>query len=255
MVITFGNPIHRPTVTTVPVTRNTDLPAKVNTQNAVPFHAPASVPSPAPLIARPLETKTDQKPAPIIPVTPPKSVTPEKDNKVSPVVNDYESERDTKEHAELVQNGEIICLAMRTVLDRADIPVTESELEFMYNEATELGQDCYKAQLGRLGFNNLHDLLIAISDEKWDEGLTVCGIRMNRSRKTLDGSESLFYYSDIDGGSNHDWLVDEDYYSEQMRDGTLERWVKQIVSIFNNRVKQSSVEKAESYLRQKWETR
>ena len=237
------------------MTSNINLPTNINTKNTVPFPHSVSIPPPAPVLTQTVEIKTDKKETPMIPVTPPKSITPKKDKNMSPTVNDYESELDTKERAELVQNGEIICLAMRNVLDRADIPVTENELEFMYNEATELGQDCYKAQLGRLGFNNLHDLLIAISEEKWDEGLTVCGIRMNRSRKTLDGSESLFYYSDIDGGSNHDWLVDEDYYSEQMRDGTLERWVQQLVSIFNNRVKQSSVEKAESYLRQKWETR
>ena len=98
-------------------------------------------------------------------------------------------------------------------------------------------------------------MLVDISEAEWDEGLTVFGIRMNKSYKTLNGAEAVFYYSDIDGESDHDWLVDEDYYSEQTRDGTLERWIKQLVSGFNARVASSSVEKAESYLRQKWETR
>jgi len=169
-------------------------------------------------------------------------------------INDHDSDATVK-RAEYIQDGEHFSLAVCSILERADIPVIESELEFMYNESTELGEDCFTAALNKLGVNNLYELLVDISEAEWDEGLTVFGIRMNKSYKTLNGAEAVFYYSDIDGESDHDWLVDEDYYSEQTRDGTLERWIKQLVSGFNARVASSSVEKAESYLRQKWETR
>ena len=85
--------------------------------------------------------------------------------------------------------------------------------------------------------------------------MTVQGIRMNKSSRTLDGKEAVFYYVDIDGASNHGWFVNEDHYAEERVDGTLDRWIKQLLTNYNRLLGKMDEEKAENTLRQKWETR
>ena len=67
-------------------------------------------------------------------------------------INDHDSDATVK-RAEYIQDGEHFSLAVCSILERADIPVIESELEFMYNESTELGEDCFTAALNKLGIS------------------------------------------------------------------------------------------------------
>ena len=44
------------------------------------------------------------------------------------------------------------------------------ELEFLYNDRAEIGEDCYKVKLESFGVTSLYDLLSKLSTKPWDRG-------------------------------------------------------------------------------------
>ena len=174
----------------------------------------------------------------------------------SQVVRDYvESKSD-----EQGDQGEekLFVMALCGVLERAEIPILEEELAHLYDETLELGQDSYRSQLESFGVSSLSEVLSRLYDDRFEvnlaEGVTVKGIRMNESTKTLDGKAAVFYYNDIDE-LDHEWLTNADFYLKKRADGTLERWIDQLVNDYNQKTQKMDSEQAQNILMRRWQTR